>query len=53
MFDKESKKNKVKANDFNLVETILRKLRNRSLARGNLTQNWQVCRKEGRLWIKS
>lgn len=45
-------KEKVKDIDFELIENILRMLQDRSLARCNLTQGWQVCRKEARLWIR-
>ncbi|MEZ5405714.1 MAG: tRNA lysidine(34) synthetase TilS [Verrucomicrobiia bacterium] len=43
---------KVNDIDFELIENILRMLQDRSLARCNLTQGWQVCRKEARLWIR-
>ena len=42
----------VKDIDFELIESILRLLKDHSIARFNLTQNWQVQRKEGRLLIR-
>lgn len=45
------KKEKVKDIDFELIESTLRLLSDHSTARLNLTQNWQLQRKEGRLFI--
>ena len=42
----------VKDIDFELVESILYLLHDHSTARLNLTQNWKICRREGRLLIQ-